>query len=62
MPQCAMGLRVHGEPIYKNTTFMASSILLLKPFEGVKCTCRFHGKLEGGNKTKLAQAWPGGCV
>ena len=60
VPQCAMGLRVHGEPILKNTTLMASSLLLLEPFKGVRCTCKYHGELMGGNKTKLAQVWPRG--
>ena len=38
IPQCALGFIVDGQPIYKNTTLFASSIALLDPFKGFKCT------------------------
>ena len=58
-PQCALGLRVHGDLIYKYTTLWTSPPILVEPFIGLKCTHGHqHGKLEGGNKTKLAQVWP----
>lgn len=61
--QCALGLVVDGQPIYKkNTSPFASSTLLLEPFRGLNCICNAHGALDGcsGNvaKTKLAQVWP----
>ena len=46
IPQCALGLVVCGEPILKWTTLWASSPLLLKPFEGLKCTHSSHGLLR----------------
>ena len=45
--QCALGLRVLGEPIRKLITLWASSWILLKPFEGVKCNHRYHRILQG---------------
>ena len=61
--QCALGIRVLGEQIRKLTTLWASSWILLKPFEGVKCKHKSHGILQGKgpngiNKTRMAQAWP----
>ena len=44
--QCALGLRVHEAPIYKNTTFLASRILFLKFIHGATCRCSSHGCLE----------------
>ena len=63
VPRCALGLVVQGGPIYNNTILPASSVLLLKPFEGVKCTHQRHGgqigRAAGGvAKAKLAQVWP----
>ena len=63
IPQCALGSRVGGDPTYKNTTVLASSILsLLKQFEAVRCIHQRHGTLMGRwrsiSKTKLAQVWP----
>ena len=63
IPQCALGLLVDGQPIYKNTTLFASSTLLLNPCKGFKCTCSSHGALDGRrwnvDKSKFAQVWPG---
>ena len=62
VPQCALALVVDGRPIYKNTTVLASSILPIEPFRGLKCICKSHGALQGRcggvDKTKFAQAWP----
>ena len=60
-PQCALGLMVDGQPIYKNTIALVSGTILLGPFWSVCCTCRAHGALEGylGSTptTKFAQVW-----
>ena len=47
IPQCALGLTVLGQPIRKMTTLWASSWILLRPFEGVRCRHKSHGILEG---------------
>ena len=57
-PQCPMGLRVDDEPIYKLTELWASNPELLKPFEGLECTCSSHGELQGSRKTQLAATYP----
>lgn len=61
--QCALGLVVDGTPIYKNTTLWASNRILLKPFIGVRCMHRHHGRLSGTTasgiaRSRLAQVWP----
>ena len=62
VPECALGLIVHGQPIYKITTLWASSTSLLKPFQGIRCTHASHGvrtdMLGSVARTKLAQVWP----
>ena len=62
VPQRSLGSMVGGQPNYKYTSLMASSILLLEPFRGLVCKCREHGTLSGTfngvDKTKFAQVWP----
>lgn len=62
VPQCALGMTVGGQPTCKNTTFMASSVLLFEPFEEVMCNHESHGTLTGRlgatEETTFAQVWP----
>ena len=62
VPHCALGPNVGGQPTYKNTAIFASSVSLLKQFEGVQCNHRSHGALMGRwgseTRTKFAQVWP----
>ena len=46
-PQCALGMRVHGEPILKWTTLWATSPLFLRHFQCLQCT-RTKRTAEGG--------------
>lgn len=61
VPQCALGLVVDGQPVYKNRPMLASIALCLAPFNGLVCICTSHGTFEGrsGNsvKTQVAQVW-----
>ena len=62
VPQCVLGFIVDGQPVYKNTTLLASFVLLFKPFAGCRCTHQHHGVLTeivGCVCTiRLTQVWP----
>ena len=53
VPQCALGLRVHGEPM----TLLSSSISLLEQFRGATRRCTSHGVLEGSNLSNDAHTY-----
>ena len=62
-PQCAVGLVVGGQPIYKDTILLASSMSFIGQSKGLKCTCSSHGTREGRcgsvSNTEFVHLWPG---